>query len=240
LNSGRLSVFVTNFAEEYNDLYRHDGDHFTDASFLSKTAPSSLPYVGWGTAFVDYDNDGLLDIIVVNGHVYPQLDTVHLGASAGYRQRKLLYRNRGDGTFEEIAGQIGPVMTDPRVGRGLAIGDLDNDGRLDVVVNNLDGSPEVLHNETPDRGNWLIVKLTGKGGNTDAVGALVTARAGTMTGMRLIQSGSSYLSQNDKRLHFGLGGATEIESLEVRWPDDTTSTLRHVKANQIVTIQQPR
>ena len=240
LNSGRLSVFVTNFAEEYNDLYRHDGDHFTDASFLSKTGPSSVPYVGWGTAFVDYDNDGLLDIIVVNGHVYPQLDTVHLGASAGYRQRKLLYRNRGDGTFEEIAGQIGPVMTDPRVGRGLAIGDLDNDGRLDVVVNNLDGSPEVLHNETPDRGNWLIVKLTGKGGNTDAVGALVTARAGTMTGMRLIQSGSSDLSQNDKRLHFGLGGATEIESLEVRWPDDTTSTLRHVKANQIVTIQQPR
>ena len=240
LNSGRLSVFVTNFAEEYNDLYRHDGDHFTDASFLSKTGPSSVPYVGWGTAFVDYDNDGLLDIIVVNGHVYPQLDTVHLGASAGYRQRKLLYRNRGDGTFEEIAGQIGPVMTDPRVGRGLAIGDLDNDGRLDVVVNNLDGSPEVLHNETPDRGNWLIVKLTGKRWNTGAIGALVTARAGTMTGMRLIQSGSSYLSQNDKRLHFGLGGATEIESLEVRWPDDTTSTLRHVKANQIVTIQQPR
>jgi len=240
VSSGRLSVFVTNFSEEYNDLYRHDGDHFTDVSFRSKTAPSSLPYVGWGTAFVDYDNDGLLDIIVVNGHVYPQLDTVHLGASAGYRQRKLLYRNRGDGTFEEIAGQIGPVMTDPRVGRGLAIGDLDNDGRLDVVVNNLDGSPEVLHNETPDRGNWLIVKLTGKRWNTGAIGALVTARAGTMTGMRLIQSGSSYLSQNDKRLHFGLGGATEIESLEVRWPDDTTSTLRHVKANQIVTIQQPR
>src|SRR5204863_123617 len=108
LNSGRLSVFVTNFSEEYNDLYRHDGDHFTDASFLSKTAPSSLPYVGWGTAFVDYDNDGLLDIIVVNGHVYPQLDAVRLGASAGYRQRKLLYHNRGDGTFEEMAGQMGP------------------------------------------------------------------------------------------------------------------------------------
>jgi enediyne biosynthesis protein E4 len=240
LSSGRLSVFVTNFSEEYNDLYRHDGDHFTDVSFRSKTAPSSLPYVGWGTAFVDYDNDGLLDIMVVNGHVYPQLDTVRLGASARYRQRKLLYHNRGDGTFEEMAGQIGPVMTDPRVGRGLAVGDLDNDGRLDVVVNNLDGSPEVLRNELPDHGNWLLVKLMGKGWNTDAIGALVTVRAGTMTGTRLVQSGTSYLSQHDMRLHFGLGAATEVDSLEVRWPDGTTTTVQHVKANQIVNIQQPR
>jgi len=240
LSSGRLSVFVTNFSEEYNDLYRHDGDHFTDVSFRSKTAPSSLPYVGWGTAFFDYDNDGLLDIMVVNGHVYPQLDTVRLGASAGYRQRKLLYHNRGDGTFEEMAGQMGPVMTDPRVGRGLAVGDLDNDGRLDVVVNNLDESPEVLRNELPDHGNWLLVKLTGKGWNTDAIGALVTARAGTMTGIRLVQSGTSYLSQHDMRLHFGLGAATEVDSLEVRWPDGTTTTVQHVKANQIVNIQQPR
>ena len=240
LGLGRLSVFVTNFSEEYNDLYRHDGDHFTDVSFRSKTAPSSLPYVGWGTAFFDYDNDGLLDIMVVNGHVYPQLDTVRLGASAGYRQRKLLYHNRGDGTFEEMAGQMGPVMTDPRVGRGLAVGDLDNDGRLDVVVNNLDGSPEVLRNELPDHGNWLLVKLTGKGWNTDAIGALVTARAGTMTGIRLVQSGTSYLSQHDMRLHFGLGAATEVDSLEVRWPDGTTTTVQHVKANQIVNIQQPR
>ncbi len=240
VSSGRLSVFVTNFSEEYNDLYRHDGDHFTDVSFRSKTAPSSLPYVGWGTAFVDYDNDGLLDILVVNGHVYPQLDTVRLGASAGYRQRKLLYHNRGDGTFDEMAGQMGPVMTDPHVGRGLAVGDLDNDGRLDVVVNNLDGSPEVLRNELPDRGNWLLVKLTGKGWNTDAIGALVTARAGTMTGIRLVQSGTSYLSQHDMRLHFGLGAATEADSLEVRWPDGTTTTVQHVKANQIVNIRQPR
>jgi hypothetical protein len=240
LSSGRLSVFVTNFSEEYNDLYRHDGDHFTDVSFKSKTAPSSLPYVGWGTAFVDYDNDGLLDIMVVNGHVYPQLDTVRLGASAGYRQRKLLYHNRGDGTFDEMAGVFGPVMTDPRVGRGLAVGDLDNDGRLDVVVNNLDGSPEVLRNELPDHGNWLLVKLTGKGWNTDAIGALVTARAGTMTGIRLVQSGTSYLSQHDMRLHFGLGAATEVDSLEVRWPDGTITTVQHVKANQIVNIQQPR
>ncbi|OLC76676.1 MAG: hypothetical protein AUH72_18505 [Acidobacteria bacterium 13_1_40CM_4_65_8] len=238
LNTGRLSIFVTNFSEEYNDLYRHDGDHFTDVSFSSKTAPSSLPFVGWGTAFVDYDNDGLLDLIVVNGHVYPQLDKVRLGASAGYRQRKLLYHNRGNGTFDEVAAQFGRVMMDERVGRGLAVGDLDNDGRLDVVINNLDGSPEVLHNELGDRGNWLLVKLTGPRGNTDAIGAIVTARAGTVTQTRVVQSGTSYISQNDMRAHFGLGSSAQIDSLEVRWPDGTTSKMANVKANQIVAIKR--
>jgi len=238
LNAGRLSIFVTNFSEEYNDLYRHDGDHFTDVSFRSNTAPSSLPYVGWGDAFIDYDNDGRQDIIVVNGHVYPQLDTVRLGASAGYRQRKLLYHNRGDGTFEEVAAQFGAVMMDPRVGRGLALGDFDNDGRLDVVINNLDGSPEVLHNELATRGNWLLVKLKGAGMNTDAIGALVTARAGTLTQTRVVQSGTSYISQNDMRLHFGIGAATQVDSIDVRWPDGTTSKMTNVKANQIVTIKK--
>jgi hypothetical protein len=238
LNALRLSLFVTNFSEEYNALYRHDGDHFTDVSFSSKTAPSSLPYVGWGTAFFDYDNDGLLDLIAVNGHVYPQLDKLRLGASAGYRQRKLLYHNRGDGTFDEVGAQFGAVMMNERVGRGLAVGDLDNDGRLDLVVNNLDGSPEVLHNERTDRGNWLLVKLTGKGRNTDAVGAVVIARAGGLTQMRLVQSGTSYISQNDMRPHFGLGRATQVDSLEVRWPDGATSKMTGVKANQIIKIQQ--
>jgi hypothetical protein len=238
LNTGRSSLFVTNFSEEYNDLYRHDGDHFTDVSFRSATAPSSLPYVGWGTAFIDYDNDGLQDIIVVNGHVYPQLDAVRLGASAGYRQRKLLYHNRGDGTFEEVSAQFGSVMMEPRVGRGLALGDLDNDGQLDVVINNLDGRPEVLHNELATRGNWLIVKLKGGAGNTDAIGASVTAHAGALAQTRVVQSGTSYISQNDMRLHFGLGAATRVDSIDVRWPDGTTSKLTTVKPNQIVTIRK--
>ncbi|PYR39560.1 MAG: CRTAC1 family protein [Acidobacteria bacterium] len=238
LNAGRLSLFVTNFSEEYNALYRHDGDHFTDVSFSSKTAAPSLPLVGWGTAFVDYDNDGLLDLMAVNGHVYPQLDKVRLGASAGYRQRKLLYHNRGNGTFDEVAAQFGPVMTDARVGRGLAAGDLDNDGGIDVVVNNLDGSPEVLHNELLDRGNWLLVKLTGPRGNTDAIGAVVKARTGAVTRTRVVQSGTSYLSQHDMRAHFGLGSASQVDSLEVRWPDGTTSKMVNVKANQIVAIKR--
>jgi hypothetical protein len=196
--------------------------------------------VGWGTAFFDYDNDGWLDVIAVNGHVYPQLDQARLGASAGYRQRKLLYHNLGDGTFEEVAAQFGPVFTDERVSRGLAVGDLDDDGRLDLVINDLDGSPQVLHNEWAGGGNWLQVELEGKGRNTDAIGALVTLRAGRLSARRLIQSGTSYISQDQMRAHFGLGAAAQADSLEVRWPDGSTTRRENVKANQRLTIRQPR
>jgi hypothetical protein len=237
-NSGRFSIWVTNFAEEYNALYRPDGDHFTDVSFRSRTAAVSLPFVGWGNAFFDYDNDGRLDLIAVNGHVYPQLDKARLGASAGYRQRKLLYRNRGDGTFDEVGAQYGPTILEERVSRGLAVGDLDNDGRLDVVVNDLDGSPQVLHNEMPDVGNRLTIRLKGRGMNTGAIGAVVTVRIGTATQRRLVQSGSSYISQEDKRLHFGLGKATQADLLEVTWPDGTKTATENVKANQILDIRQ--
>jgi hypothetical protein len=238
-NSGRFSIFKTNFSEEYNSLYHNDGDHFTDVSFRSKTAPSSLPYVGWGTAFIDYDNDGLLDVIVVNGHVYPQLDKVHMGASAGYRQRKLLYHNRGDGTFDEVSAQFGSVLTEARVSRGLAAGDLDNDGRIDLVINDLDGRPQILHNEIANAGNWLIVKLRGRGENTDAIGAVLTVRAGALTAKRLIQSGTSYLSQDDMRQHIGIGRAAEADSIDVRWPDGSTTRREHVQANQVLEIRQP-
>ena len=237
-NSGRFSIWVTNFSEEYNALYRNNGDHFTDTSFQSKSAAISLPFVGWGNAFFDYDNDGLLDMIVVNGHVYPQLDKARLRASAGYRQRKLLFHNLGKGTFDEVGPTYGPVITQERVSRGLAVGDLDDDGRLDVVINDLDGSPQVLHNEIDGAGNWLLVKLKGKGANTGAIGAVVTVRIGSTAQKRLVQSGSSYISQEDKRLHFGLGKATAVASLEVRWPDGTTTKLSDVKANQILEVAQ--
>jgi hypothetical protein len=239
-NSGRLSVYKTNFAEEYNNLFHNDGDHFTDVAFRSKTGASSLPFVGWGTAFLDYDNDGFLDIIAVNGHVYPQLDQARLGASAGYRQRRLLYHNRGDGSFDEVAQAYGPVLSEERVSRGLAVGDLDNDGRLDVVINDLDGSPQVLHNELAGTGNWLIVKLKGKAPNTDAIGAIVTLKAGRLSLMRFVRSGTSYISQDDMRLHFGLGSETRIDSLEVKWPDGTSSRHENVKPNQVLTIPEAR
>jgi enediyne biosynthesis protein E4 len=237
-NSGRFSIWVTNFSEEYNALYRNNGEHFTDASFQSKTAAISLPFVGWGNAFFDYDNDGRLDMIAVNGHVYPQLDKARLRASAGYRQRKLLFHNLGDGTFDEVGPTSGQVIMKERVSRGLAVGDLDDDGRLDVVTNDLDGSPQLLRNERDGATNWLLVKLKGKGMNTGAIGAVVTARAGGAAQKRLVQSGSSYISQEDKRLHFGLGKAGALTSLEVRWPDGTTTKLADVKANQILEVRQ--
>lgn len=235
--SGRLSLFVSNFAEEYNALYRNEGDYSSDASFRSRTGASSLPYVGWGTAFLDYDNDGWEDLVVVNGHVYPQLDGARLGASAGYRQRKLLYRNLGDGTFEEVAERGGPAFLEQRVSRGLAMGDLDNDGRVDLVINDLDGSPTVLRNEA-DGGRWLQVRLEGAGRNTDAIGSVIQVKAGGRSQIRNIRSGTSYLSQDDFRQHFGLGDAATVDSVVVTWPDGSTTERENVAADQLLLVEQ--
>jgi hypothetical protein len=238
-NSGRQSLFITNFAEEYNALYRNDGSYFTDVSFRSKTAASSLPYVGWGTAFFDFDNDGWLDIIAINGHVYPQLDQARLGASAPYRQRKLLYRNLGDGTFEEVAARLAPLLMEDRVSRGLAQGDLDADGRLDLVINDLDGSAQLLRNELPGVGNWLVTRLVGGPGNTEALGSVITVRGGGKTQTRLVRSGTSYISQDDMAQHVGLGAATKADSVEVLWPGGGKSVLRDVPANRRLVVPQP-
>jgi hypothetical protein len=236
--SGRLGIFKTNFAEEHNNLYRNEGTHFTDVTFRAGTGAVSLPFVGWGTAFLDYDNDTWPDLIVGNGHVYPQLDQAKLGASAPYRQRRLVFRNLGGGKFAELAQDFGPVLSEPRVSRGLAVGDLDDDGRVDVVINDLDGRPQVLRNELTPVGRWLGVKLTGKGRNTSAVGALITVRAAGAAQLRLVQSGTSYLSQDDMRAHFGLGTAAQADSVEVRWPDGALTKLENVKADQVVKIEQ--
>ena len=236
--SGRFSLFVTNFSDEYNALYHNERTHFTDQSFRSKTAASSLPYVGWGTAFFDYDNDGWEDIIVANGHVYPQLDKARLGASAPYRQRRLLYHNNGNGTFDEVGGTYGEVLTSERVSRGLAQGDLDDDGRLDIVINDLDGPPHVLLNTLPATGHWLRVRLRGRAPNTSAIGAVVVVKAGAMTLRRLVRSGTSYISQDDLRPHFGLGTATKVD-VEVTWPDGKSTVMEGVAADQTVTIRQP-
>ena len=238
-NAGRPSLFVTNFAEEYNALFRNDSDHFTDVSFRSKTAPASLPLVMWGTAFLDYDNDGWEDLIAVAGHVYPQMDQVKTGASAGYRQRKLLYHNNRDGTFEELSRQFGTVLTDNHVSRGLAVGDLDNDGRLDVVVSDLDAPAQVLRNELIGAGSWLIVALEGKRPNTTALGAVVTVAAGPLRMTRYLRSGTSYISQDDVRQHFGLGTLAQAELVEVRWPDQRVTRLANVPANRVLVVKQP-
>ncbi len=237
-NEGRLSLFVTNYADEYNALYHNAGGFFTDVSFSSGTALTSLRYVGWGTSFLDYDNDGFLDLLLVNGHVYPQADLIERKEQVRYHQRRLLYRGIGDGTFAEVGEGIGGPLLTPRVSRGMAVGDLDNDGRLDVVINNLAGKAEVWSNVAANAGNWLLVKLLGAGKMTDAVGATVRVRVGETRRMRLVQSGSSYLSQDDMRLHFGLGSASAVDLVEVLWPDGTTTRRTGVEANQILVIEQ--
>jgi enediyne biosynthesis protein E4 len=238
-NDGRFDLYVTNFSDEYSDLFRNDGESgFTDASFRSKTARPSVPLVGWGTAFFDFDNDGLMDLIAVNGHVYPQLERAATAMSAGYRQPKLLFRNLGDGTFADVTADAGPLFTEKRASRGLAVGDLDNDGALDIVINDLDGRPQVLHNEAP-AGNWITIKLRGRAPNTDAIGAVIRLHSASKVQSRVVQSGTSYLSQDDMRQHFGLGTEQKIESIEVIWPNGTTSTQRDIKTNQFLTIVQP-
>ncbi len=239
LNEGRLSLFVTNFSEEPNAFYRHEGAYFTDASFRTATAPSSLPYVGWGTAFFDLDNDGWLDLVVVNGHVYPQLDNARLGASAPYRQRRLFYRNRRDGTFEEIGGQFGPPLEELRVSRGLAAADFDLDGRVDLAIADLDGPAQLLRNEFAEPGNWLEVSLVDAGGAPGGVGATLRATVGKGSQLRLVRSGTSYLSQDEMVQHVGLGLADAVDRLVVRWPDGTRTALTDVPANRRLVVGPP-
>ncbi len=243
-NDGRLDLFVTNFSEEYNALFRNENGYFSDVSFRSGSAASSLPYVGWGTAFLDLENDGHQDLVLVNGHVYPQLDGARLGASAPYKQRKLLYRNRGLGsrkaTFEEISTQVGGAMMESRVSRGLALGDLNDDGLQDLVINDLDGAAQILLNRSPDPGHWLAVELKGNDRNVDAIGATVIAKIGEKKHARLVRSGSSYLSQNDLRVFWGLGTAKKVDALSILWPDGSSSEVRDIAANQVLTIQQPK
>ncbi len=224
---GRLDLFVTNFSEEYNTLYRRDHDFvYTDVSFASRTAESSFPYVGWGTEFVDYDNDGWLDLFAANGHVYPQVDGASLGTS--YQQRKLFYRNKRDGTFVEETEEVGKPLMGRSVSRGTAFGDIDNDGDIDIVVNNLDGSPSVLRNDGGNAANWIRVKLEGTGKNRFALGARVKVVSADLTQVSEVRSGGSYLSQNDLRLHFGLGDRSKVDRIEIHWPDGKVSRVEGV------------
>jgi hypothetical protein len=170
----------------------------------------------------------------VNGHVYPQVERA--GLTTAYRQRKLLYRNNRNGRFVETSSAAGPVMMRPGVGRGSAAGDLDNDGDLDVVINNLDGAPTVLRNDGGNRGNFLVVDLEGRKSNRSAIGAVVTVRAGDLVQQAERRSGGSYLSHNDMRLHFGLEARPEIDSVDVRWPNGAVQHFSGVRPNSFIRI----
>ena len=225
LHSGKFAIYVTNFVDEYNTLYRNNGNFdFTDVSFTAKVAQVTRPYVGWGTGFFDLDNDTWLDLFVVNGHVYPQMDEIASGAR--YKQNKLLFINLGNGTFCNASEQAGAALTELRVSRGAAFGDLDNDGQIDIVVEDLDSTPMILRNEGDKSNHWVTLELAAKEGNPLAIGARVTLKTGDIVQTEEIRSGGSYLSQNDLRVHFGLGKATRIDSIEIRWNSGRVETIK--------------
>jgi hypothetical protein len=237
LHTGRMSLLISHFDNEYAALYRNDGDmNFTDSSIASGIAQGTRRYVGWGDAFVDFDNDGWLDYFVVNGHVYPQVDGAHQDVK--YREPKLLFENQRDGTFKNISKEAGPTIQIPQVSRGMAVGDLFNDGHLEAVVENLVGEPMILRPEGGPPNHWISFQLEGVKCNRLALNARVRAFAGDMVQLGEVMSGGSYLSQSDLRIHFGLGKHETVEKAEILWPDGKTETLTHLSADQFYLIRE--
>jgi len=235
LHAGRPSLYTTNFSDENDSLYRNDGNwNFTDVSYASGVALPSLPFVKWGTAFVDLDNDGWVDLVTVTGHVYPQVDSLPSGAT--YREPKLLRMNQKDGNFCDASDQAGPALMEKRVSRGLAVADLFNDGNMDVVISDIDGAPMILKNHGVAGRHWVSFELAGTKSNRLAIGARIKVIAGGMTQTDEIHSGGSYLSQNDLRLHFGLGAATRIDRVEIFWPSGKTDSLTNLAADEFYSV----
>jgi len=231
---GRLDIFKTNFSDDVSSLYRNDGAGvFTDI-ISSAGLGLNTQYLGWGVAFVDVDNSGWPDVLIVNGHVYPEVDTAHLGST--YREPRLFYRNQGNGKFKDLSKEAGPGCTEPASSRGLAVADFWNDGRISAVVNNIDSTPMLLVNMATNKNHWLGVITRGTFSNRDAIGAKVTVTAGGRKYVQEVRSGSSYISNSDVRLHFGLAAAERVDSVEVRWPTGTSETYPVSGVDRFVTV----
>jgi enediyne biosynthesis protein E4 len=233
---GWFDIVRTNFSDQITTLYRNNGDgSFHDAS-LGAGLGVNRRYVGFGTGFLDSDNDGWKDIFLANGHVYAQLADRKLHIA--YREPRVLYRNLRNGRFRDVSTDSGAGITMPNVGRGCAFGDFDNDGDVDIVVNNLDAPPSLLRNDGGNQNSWLKVRCTGTRSNRSAIGARVKVTAAGRTQMDEVMSGSSYYSQNDLRLHFGLGSASKADRVEVLWPSGAGESVADVDANQLITIRE--
>ncbi|HEX9186369.1 MAG TPA: CRTAC1 family protein, partial [Vicinamibacteria bacterium] len=234
--NGTLDIFKTNFAGDTSTLYSNTGSGFCDDRTFASGVGTNTRWLGWGTGFLDLDNDGWLDLFLTNGHVYPEVD--ELETEAGYKQRKVVYRNLGNGRFLDVSERLGPPVTTPRAGRGAAFGDLDNDGDVDVVVSNVHDRPDLFRLESGNAHHWLLLKLVGTRSNRSAIGARVRCVVGGTTLVEEVRGGGSYISQNDLRVHFGLGGAARVDRLEVRWPSGLTEAWTDVAGDQILELRE--
>jgi hypothetical protein len=233
---GLLDITVTNLDFEYNAMYRGSTSGiFTDESYESGVAEVSLPFVGFGTFFFDFDHDGLLDIFVANGHI---IDNVHLfGSVSTYREPNLVFRNQGGGRFRETAASLGEALVSPNVARGAAPGDYDEDGDLDVLVTRCGGTAILARNDGGSALPSLRIDLVGRRSNRFGVGARATVRSGARLSMGEVKTGMSYLSQGPLSLHFGLGEASSADSLEIRWPSGTVDRLARVPPGRLLVLE---
>jgi hypothetical protein len=237
LHQGRMSLVISHFDVEYAALYHNDGnENFTDESIASGIARGTRGYVGWGDAFVDFSNSGWLDFFLVDGHVYPQIDSIP--SASRFLEPKLLFLNQRDGTFLNVSRRVGPALEKPQVSRGMAVGDLFKDGRIEAVVENLIGQPMVLRPEHGPPNHWISFQLENPKGDRLALNARIKATAGDLVQLDEIRSGGSYLSQSDLRLHFGLGNHERLDRAEIRWPDGTTKILTNLAVDKFYTVRE--
>jgi hypothetical protein len=233
---GHLDIFKTNFSDDTSTLYRNNGDGtFTDATTAAGLGLYAQ-YLGWGTMFFDFDNDSWPDLILVNGHVYPEVDKQHLGST--FKEPRILYHNNGDGTFSDISAAAGPGITTPASSRGLAIGDLWNDGKLSAVISNMNAAPSLLVNQLRTPNHWIAIHTVGTKSNRDGIGARISVKTATRVQVDEVRSGSSYNSNNDMRVHFGLGSANKIEWVETRWLSGLVERFTNLAIDTIHTIKE--
>jgi enediyne biosynthesis protein E4 len=233
---GHQDIFKTNFSDDTSTLYRNNGDGTFDDTTFAAGLGLHTQYLGWGTMFFDADNDGWPDLILVNGHVYPEVDKQQLGSN--YQEPRIFYRNNGNGTFSDLSASAGPGITKPSSSRGLAIGDFWNTGKLSAVMSNMNAPPSLLVNETSNSNHWVGIKTEGVKSNRDGLGARIRVKVGSRILVEEVRSGSSYISNNDRRVHFGLGGATHIDWLEIRWPSGLTETFEKPGIDRIVALKE--
>jgi hypothetical protein len=235
-HDGWLDIVKTNFSDEVVDLYHNDGHAvFTNVSEAAgMTTDTHL--VGWGCGFFDSDNDGFADVLYVNGHVYPELEGIRTDTT--YKQPRMLYRNLGNGKFEDVSQLAGPAIATPSTGRGCAFGDFNNDGCVDAIINNQNARPSLIRVERQNGNHWISIKLVGTKSNRSAIGARVLCVAGRLSQIDEVRSGGSYISQNDLRIHFGLADNKIIDLLEIRWPSGAVDQLRKIEVDQFIRVQE--